>query len=73
MTRYQMFLAAILVLWPVVIIGLLFLMNRMEAYVARTDAETPEEAGLEPVHSSADKEVRIIFGENVIGERDAPA
>lgn len=69
-----MFLAAVLVLWPLIIMSLLFLMSRMEAFVARTGAETPEEAGLEPVNAApADKEVRIVFGDNVIGERDAPA
>lgn len=74
MTRYQMFLGAILVLWPLIIMSLLFLMSRMEDYIARSDAETPEQAGLEPVHADPeDKEVRIVFGDTVIGERDAPA
>ena len=69
MTPYQLFLLAILIVWPFGIIGLLFLMARMERYVERTAADTPEEAGLEPVRGeSTDKEVRIVFGDKVIGE-----
>jgi hypothetical protein len=70
-TPYQFFLAVILVLWPLGIIGLLFLMARMERFVDRTGAETPEEAGLEPVTGeSSDREVRIVFGDQVVGESE---
>ncbi len=68
-TPYQIFLLAVLVVWPLIITGTLFLMGRLERYVERLDAETPEEAGLEPVKgSSEDREVRIVFGDRVIGE-----
>ena len=71
MTPYQSLLLAILILWPFGIIGLLFLMARMERFVDRTGAETPEEAGLEPVAGeSTDREVRIVFGDKVVGESE---
>lgn len=58
-------------MWPAIILGLLFLMSRMEAYVARVDAETPEEAGLEPVRGAPpEREVKIVFGDQVVGEPD---
>lgn len=69
MNSYQVFLAAVLVTWPVVIFGLLFLMSRMEDYVNRSDAETPEEAGLEPVEGhTGEREVSIRFGDQIVGE-----
>ena len=69
MTPYQLFLLAILIVWPFGIIGLLFMMARLERYVERTGAETPSEAGLEPVSGrSPDREVRIVFGDQVVGE-----
>jgi hypothetical protein len=69
MNSYQVFLAAVLATWPLVIFGLLFLMSRMEDYVNRTDAETPQEAGLEPVEGrSAEREVQIRFGDQIVGE-----
>lgn len=69
MDPYQVFLVAILLLWPLTILGLLFLMTKLEAYVNRVDAATPEEAGLEPVAGSApEREVKIVFGEQVVGE-----
>ncbi len=69
MTAYQGFLLAVLVLWPLLIVGLLFLMSKLERYVARIDAEHPEEAGLEPVDGGTeDREVRIVFGDRVVGE-----
>ena len=69
MNSYQVFLGAVLVTWPVVIFGLLFLMSRMEDYVNRTDAETPAEAGLEPVEGrSGEREVQIRFGDQIVGE-----
>lgn len=69
MNSYQVFLGAVLVTWPLVIFGLLFLMSRMETYVNRMDAETPQEAGLEPVEGqSAEREVQIRFGDQVVGE-----
>ena len=69
MDPYQVFLVAILLLWPLTILGLLFLMTKLEGYVNRVDAATPEEAGLEPVAGSApEREVKIVFGEQVVGE-----
>ncbi len=71
-TPYQIFLLAVLVLWPVIIFGLLFLMSRLEDYVARVDAASPEEAGLEPVAGrSPEREVRIVYGDRVVGESDS--
>jgi hypothetical protein len=72
MTPYQLFLLVVLVLWPFAVIGLLFLMTRLENYVETTGAETPKEAGLEPVAGSApEKEVTIVFGDQVIGPSGA--
>lgn len=69
MTAYQLFLLAVLILWPFGIIGLLFLMSRLERFVERTDAETPAEAGLEPVAGhTTDREVKIVFGDKVVAE-----
>ena len=69
MTAYQGFLLAVLVAWPLVIVGILFLMSKLENYVKKMDAATPEEAGLEPVAGeSTDREVRIVFGDKVVGE-----
>ena len=70
MTAYQVFLLVVLVSWPIVIFGMLFLMNKLENYVNRVNADTPEEAGLEPVEGeSAEREVRIRFGDTIIGEK----
>jgi hypothetical protein len=61
----------VLVTWPLVIVGLLFFMSKLEAYVGRLDADTPEEAGVEPVAGSTrDREVTIVFGDRVVGESD---
>jgi hypothetical protein len=69
MSPYQLLLIAVLILWPIAIAGLLWLMNKLENYVGRLDAETPEEAGLEPVAGSPpEKEVQIVFGDRVVGE-----
>ena len=69
MNSYQVFLAGVLVTWPLIIFGLLFMMSRMEVYVNRTDAETPEEAGLEPVEGhTGEREVQIRFGDQIVGE-----
>lgn len=71
MSKYQIFLLVVLVLWPFVILGLLFMMSKLEGYVARLDADSPEEAGLEPVSGQApDREVKIYFGDKVVGESD---
>ena len=71
LTPYQVFLGLVLVLWPVAIGGLLWLMSKLENYVKRLVADTPEEAGLEPVEGQApDKEVKIVFGGEVVGESD---
>ena len=56
-------------MWPLAIVGILFLMSKLEDYVKRMDAQTPEEAGLEPVEGeTSDREVRIVFGDQVVGE-----
>ncbi|MGH2788103.1 MAG: hypothetical protein ACRDJV_09360 [Actinomycetota bacterium] len=77
MTPYRVFLLVVLILWPFFIMGLLFLMSRLEGYVDKSVAETPEEAGLEPVTGTSDeKEVTIVFGDKVIGgseRRPAPS
>jgi hypothetical protein len=70
-TGYQLFLLAVLVAWPLAIVGLLFLMSALERYETRSGASTPTEAGLEPVEGSPpEREVRIVFGDQVIGEPD---
>jgi hypothetical protein len=70
-TGYQLFLLSVLVLWPLAIVGLLFLMSRLEEYEKRAGASTPKEAGLEPVRGSPpEREVRIVFGDKVVGEPD---
>lgn len=70
-TRYQIFLLVTLVLWPLVLMGILFLMGRIESHLARSDASEPTEAGLEPVSGETeDREVKIVFGDQVIGEGD---
>jgi hypothetical protein len=71
MSGYQGFLVLVLILWPLAIVGLLFLMSKLEDYVERSSADTPEEAGLEPVEGeSTDREVTIVFGDKVIGESE---
>ena len=69
MTAYQIFLLVVLLSWPLVITGILILMSRLEDYVKKMDAKTPEEAGLEPVEGDPpEREVKIVFGDQVIGE-----
>lgn len=69
MTLYQIFLLAILIAWPLMIFGVLFLMSRLEDYVKRLDAPDPGAAGLEPVEgTSQEREVKIVFGDEVVGE-----
>ena len=71
-TPYRVFLGAVLVMWPFVIVGLLYLMSKLENYVNKVDADTPEEAGLEPVEgSTSDKEVKIVFGGKIVGDSDS--
>jgi hypothetical protein len=68
-TAYQGLLLAVLIIWPLAIVGILFLMSKLENYVNRMDAQTPEEAGLEPVEGeTTDREVRIVFGDRIVGE-----
>ena len=68
-TPYQIFLLAVLLVWPLVITGILFLMSRLETYVARQEAETPEEAGLVPITGTPpDREVKIVVGDQVVVE-----
>ena len=58
-----------LILWPMVIVGILFLMGKLENYLGKMDAQTPEEAGLEPVSGDTEeREVKIVFGDRVVGE-----
>jgi hypothetical protein len=69
MTPYQILLLVLLVAWPLTIAGVLWVMQRLERYVARLDAQTPEEAGLEPVAGETeDREVKIVFDEPVVSE-----
>ena len=69
MTAYQGFLLGVLIIWPLAIVGILFLMSKLEDYVKKMDAQTPEEAGLEPIEGvTSDREVRIVFGDDVVGE-----
>lgn len=71
MTGYQLLLLAVLFLWPLAIGGLLWLMSKLENYVGRMEATTPEEAGLEPVEGTPrEREVKIVFGGQVVGEQD---
>jgi NADH:ubiquinone oxidoreductase subunit 3 (subunit A) len=71
MSGYQGFLLLVLVMWPVAIVGLLFLMSKLETYVERSSADTPEEAGMEPVAGeSSEREVKIVFGEHVVGDSE---
>lgn len=70
-TAYQVFLGAVMLFWPLAIVGLLWLMSKLEHYVSRLDADSPEEAGLEPIEGrSADKEVKIVFGGKVVGDSE---
>jgi hypothetical protein len=74
MTPYQLFLLLVLILWPLAIMSLLFLMSRLESYLDKVAADTPEEAGLEPVAGTPpEKEVTIVFGDQVIGRSDQRA
>jgi NADH:ubiquinone oxidoreductase subunit 3 (subunit A) len=69
MTGYQLFLLCVLILWPLAIMGMLFLMSRLERAIDKPAAETPQEAGLEPVEGRPrEREVQIVFGDKVIGE-----
>lgn len=69
MTSYRFFLIFVLAGWPLLIGALLYLMSHLETFVSRVSAETPQAAGLEPVAGSApDREVKIVFGDKVIGE-----
>jgi hypothetical protein len=69
---YQLFLLSVLVLWPVAIFGLLWLMSRLENYVRKLDAHSPAEAGLEPVAGQpTEREVKIIFGDTVVGDNQS--
>jgi hypothetical protein len=66
MTPYQVLLLILLVAWPLTIAGLLVVMQRLDRYVARLDAKTPEDAGLEPVEGeTGDREVKIVVDEPV--------
>ncbi|MGH2746711.1 MAG: hypothetical protein ACRDKB_02150 [Actinomycetota bacterium] len=72
MSAYQVFLLIVIILWPFAVFGGLFLMSRLERYVNRLDASTPEEAGLEPVSGTpTEREVTIVFGDRVVGEPES--
>ena len=69
MSGYQGFLLLVLVMWPIAIVGLLFLMSKLEDYVERSDADSPMEAGLEPVGGdSGEREVKIFVGDRAVGQ-----
>jgi hypothetical protein len=70
MNGYQLFLLLVIIIWPLAIGALLFAMSRIENWIERMDAATPEEAGLEPV-AGEEREVRIVFGDRVVGENDS--
>jgi hypothetical protein len=70
MTGYQVFLLLVIIIWPFAIGALLFSMSRIETWIERMDAATPEEAGLDPV-AGEEREVRIVFGDRVVGEDDS--
>jgi hypothetical protein len=70
MNGYQVFLLLVIIIWPLAIGALLFAMSRIENWIERMDAATPEEAGLEPV-AGEEREVRIVFGDRVVGENDS--
>jgi len=72
MTGYQLFLLLVIIIWPVAIGTLLFSMSRIENWIGRMDAATPEEAGLEPV-AGEEREVKIVFGDRVVGEDESGA
>jgi hypothetical protein len=72
MTGYQLFLLLVIIVWPFAIGALLFSMSRIETWIERMDAATPAEAGLEPV-AGEEREVRIVFGDRVVGESEAGA
>ena len=72
MTRYQLLLLIVLIVWPLVIFFLLFMMSRLESYGTRLSSRSPEEAGLDPVRGRApEREVKIVVGDKVVGETDA--
>lgn len=71
LTSYQLLLIGILIMWPIAITALLFVMTRLENYVNRSEADTPQQAGLEPVSGrSVDREVKIVFGDKVVGRSE---
>ena len=69
-TGYQLFLLLVIIIWPFAIAALLFAMSRIETWIGRMDAATPEEAGLDPV-AGEEREVRIVFGDRVVGETES--
>jgi hypothetical protein len=74
MSPYQVLLVVILFAWPLVLMGVLILMSKLEARIDRIPARTPEEAGLEPTSGSApEKEVTIVFGGEVVSGKDKGA
>lgn len=74
MTPYQIFLFALLPAWPLIILGILMLMSKLEERVERNPGRSPEEAGLLPARgSSPEKEVTIVFGGDVVNTNAEPA
>jgi hypothetical protein len=73
MTPYQIFLAVLLPAWPLMILGLLMLMSRLEERIERNPGRSPAEAGLEPAAGrTAEKEVTIVFDGDVISGNAEP-
>jgi hypothetical protein len=66
LTGYQLFLICLFVSWPVLIGAALLFMGRLERLVGKAEASTPEEAGLE--NGTSEKEVKIVFGDQIVGE-----
>ena len=74
MTPYQIFLLAMLPAWPLMILGILMLMSKLEERVERNPGRSPEEAGLEPATGKPrEKEVTIVFDGDVVASNADPA
>jgi hypothetical protein len=65
MTPYQLLLLCVLMAWPIAIGCLLVLMGRLEDYVARVNGDSPDQTASV---GAPEREVKIVFGDTVIGE-----
>jgi hypothetical protein len=73
MTPYQIFLIVMLPAWPLMILGILMLMSKLEERVERNPGRSPEEAGLEPAEGGRkEKEVTIVFDGDVVSSNADP-